>query len=115
MRISDWSSDVCSSDLEEGIETTFADGVVLTGTGKARDIQADATALSSGRLFDAESFWDARDEILQYSEIAVAGAGGAGGATIAWLCRALDDRGRHQTPNISPICPPFKRGHGYTQ
>src|SRR3546814_19270682 len=98
MRISDWSSDVCSSDL-----TTFADGVVLTGTGKARDIKADATALSSGRLFDAESFWDARDEILQYSEIAVAGAGGAAGAISAWLCSALDERGGTTLPSIGPI------------
>src|SRR3546814_17927028 len=78
---------------EEGIETTFADGVVLTGTGKARDIKADATALSSGRLFHAESFWAARDGILQYNEIAVAGAGGAAAATIPCLCPPLCDQG----------------------
>src|SRR3546814_10080293 len=100
---------------EEGIETTFADGVVLTGTGKARDIKADATALSSGRLFDAESFWDARDEILQYSEIAVAGAGGAAGAIIAWLCRALDERGGTTLHSISPIGTLFPRGDGYAE
>src|SRR3546814_2539796 len=100
---------------EEGIETTFADGVVLTGTGKARDIKADATALSSGRLFDAGSFWDARDEILQYSEIAVAGAGGAAGAIIAWLCRALDERGGTTLHSISPIGTLFPRGDGYAE
>lgn len=100
---------------DEGVETAFADGVVLTGTGKARDIKSDATALASGRVFDAETFWDARDEVLQYNEIAIAGAGGAAGAIFAWLCRALDERSRTTLHSISPMGTLFPRGDGYAE
>lgn len=100
---------------DEGEATVFADGVVLTGTGKSRDIRADATALSSGRVFNAETFWAAREEILEYREIAIAGAGGAAGAIIAWLCRALDERSGTTLRSISPMGTLFPRGDGYAE
>src|SRR3546814_13174886 len=45
MRISDWSSDVCSSDLTEHPTRTTG-----TGTTRARDQEGDPTSMSSVRL-----------------------------------------------------------------
>src|SRR3546814_8585340 len=63
MRISDWSSDVCSSDLERASHLARADGIVglLTPSGIAADkgaapfLRSIATTGRLGALFDFEN------------------------------------------------------------
>src|SRR3546814_4579831 len=51
MRISDWSSDVCSSDLTHGSNATeHPTRTTGTGTTRASDQQGDPTSMSSVRL-----------------------------------------------------------------
>ncbi len=102
-------------DSGSGADTTFADAVVLTGAGKPRAIAIDATNLPADRIFDAETFWDARSEVIKHSEIAVAGAGGAAGAIIAWLCQAVAERENSSIHSISPMGTLFPRGDGFAE
>src|SRR3546814_18279281 len=61
MRISDWSSDVCSSDLEdEGSEATASDLVRLTGVDKAGVSRALASLGRRGLVSSATPATDAR-------------------------------------------------------
>ena len=104
---------VCQNDAGREFEGEV-DGVVLTGAGEARPIALDAAAQTSGRVLDAETFWSRRDEVAAAAEIAVAGAGGAAGAIIAWLAQATAER---QTAlyAISPLGTLFPRGDGHAE
>ncbi|PJG47122.1 hypothetical protein CAF53_01865 [Sphingobium sp. LB126] len=94
--------------------TSYADAVVLTGTGQARPLRS-AVGIPDGRIFDAETFWDAREDVLEFGEIAVVGAGGAAGAIIAWLSHALSERSDATIRSISPMGTLFARGDGYAE
>src|SRR3546814_2089621 len=65
MRISDWSSDVCSSDLRGGVCVAALDIAVADENGKAsaeqqRDAEADAVAELCARLIDSQPIIDRR-------------------------------------------------------
>src|SRR3546814_14413863 len=65
MRISDWSSDVCSSDLRGGVCVAALDIAVADETGKAsaeqqRDAEADAIAELCARLIESHPIIDRR-------------------------------------------------------
>lgn len=100
---------------EEGEDTTYADGVVLTGTGNAKPITNISSQVPAQRIFDSETFWSNRSEISKFNEIAVAGAGGAAGAIIAWLSNALSEREEATVRSISPTGTLFARGDGYAE
>src|SRR3546814_1166164 len=48
MRISDWSSDVCSSDLAEMVEGTRSNGILVPQGAVSRDEKGSATVLVVG-------------------------------------------------------------------
>lgn len=94
---------------------SFADAVVLTGTGDARQIAIDPSAARCGRVYDAETFWDARDKIVQHNEIAVAGSGGAAGTIVAWLAQALAEKQDATIRSLSSMGTLFPRGDGFAE
>ncbi|WP_260926748.1 SidA/IucD/PvdA family monooxygenase [Novosphingobium sp. 9] len=101
-------------DDEEEV-TVEADGVVLTGTGKARAISGLTSKIPAERLLDAETFWSHRDKVREWGEIAVTGAGGAAGAIVAWLSNALAEKPQATVRSISPMGTLFLRGDGYAE
>jgi len=100
---------------EDGPDETLVDGVVLTGAGEAREIKFSSHGMPAGRILDARTFWGARSSVLEHREIAVAGAGGAAGAIIAWLARALVETPAATVHNVSPMGTLFPRGDGYAE
>src|SRR3546814_13110667 len=71
MRISDWSSDVCSSDLD--------DGTVLMAAGKIIAVGADVAVPSGVRVIDGRSKWVTPGIIDAHSHLGVFPAPGVQG------------------------------------
>lgn len=101
---------------ETSAKTLIADGIVLTGVGKSNLIKA-AVEIPDGRIFNAESFWNARDKFLELkadATIAVLGDGGAAGTIIAWLASALAEKDI-SIISINPLGTLLPRGDGYSE
>jgi mycobactin lysine-N-oxygenase len=94
----------------------FADHVVLTGSGTPKALPTIGRVPKT-RHFDADSFWANRDRIPTKGKlrIAVAGAGGAAGAIVAWLANRVSENDGATIESISPHGTLFPRGDGYSE
>src|SRR3546814_13961858 len=98
MRISDWSSDVCSSDLEEeggGFPVSFAHKVSSGDDGYARDCPVhrptanDDLILARANVVGGTAFFFARDENVQgFGGLFVAAAGEVGPVNMVAMGRS---------------------------
>src|SRR3546814_4576926 len=96
MRISDWSSDVCSSDLRI-VRRLDGDIVVEVGDGGRRVAQHEALAVERQALCQRAQVVNGDGVVLGGEQLAW-GAPGEGGALQHGLCRLRPDEGERGAP-----------------